>query len=67
MTKWQRQWTVQRHLRPTPDGWHRWDRAYQLLMQWATEQREQPPQEDADARSDVCPSVDHAASADTND
>ncbi len=40
MTKRQRQWTVQRHLRPTPDGWHRWDRAYQLLMHWATEQRD---------------------------
>jgi hypothetical protein len=67
MAKQQRQWTVQRHLLPTPDGWHRWDRAYQLLMQWANEQqRDHSPQEEQHASSDVCSSLDHAASPDAD-
>ncbi len=68
MTKRQRQWTVQRQFLPTPTGWHRWDRAYQLLMHWANEQqREHSPPEEADASSNVCSSLDHAASADADD
>ena len=66
MAKQQRQWIVQRHFRPTPDGWHRWDRAYQLLMQWANEQQDHHPQEETDATSDVCASLDHAAGADAD-
>ena len=67
MTKRQQQWTVQRQLLPTSDGWHRWDRAYQLLMHWANEQRDQLPQEEAHASSNVCSCLDYAASADADD
>ena len=67
MTKRQRQWTVQRQFLPTPAGWHRWDRAYQLLMQWANEQQEHHPQEEMYASSNVCPGLDHPAGADADD
>jgi uncharacterized protein (UPF0548 family) len=30
-----RAWQVQRTSVPTPTGQQRWDRAYQLLLQWA--------------------------------
>lgn len=33
-----RQWAVRRSERPAPDGQHRWDRAYQHLLAWATRQ-----------------------------
>jgi hypothetical protein len=66
MAKRQRQWTVQRQFLPTPAGWHRWDQAYQLLMQWANEQQDHHPQEETDATSDVCASLDHAAGADAD-
>jgi hypothetical protein len=67
MAKRQRQWTVQRQLVPTSGSWHRWDRAYQLLVHWTTEQQEYHPQEEPDANSNVCPSLDHPASPDAND
>ena len=28
-------WRVTRRLEPHPDGQRRWDRAYQLLLEWA--------------------------------
>jgi len=28
-------WRVTRRLEPHPDGQHRWDRAYQPLLEWA--------------------------------
>ena len=30
-----RQWEVCREVQPCPDGSQRWDRAFQLLLQWA--------------------------------
>lgn len=30
-----RQWHIQRHLTPLPDGQRRWDRAYQSLLLWS--------------------------------
>lgn len=29
-----RHWQVRRQVTPHPDGQRRWDRAYQLLLQW---------------------------------
>lgn len=29
-------WKVRRELEAKPDGWQRWDRAYQCLLQWTT-------------------------------
>ncbi len=68
MTKRQRQWTVQRQLVPTPAAWHRWDRAYQLLAEWANApQEDQHPQEETYARSNVCPGLDVSASSNADD
>ena len=30
-----RQWSICRQVKEEPDGQRRWDRAYQLLLQWA--------------------------------
>ena len=30
-----RQWRIRRQASPKPDGQQRWDRAYQLLLQWS--------------------------------
>jgi hypothetical protein len=31
-----RQWRARRQVTPYPDGPRRWDRAYQLLLEWTT-------------------------------
>jgi Domain of unknown function (DUF1990) len=69
-----RQWRVRRTAVAMTTGQQRWDRAYQLLLQWATTQAgaatiAAPPirAEEADARSDLCPGLDHAASAAADD
>jgi hypothetical protein len=31
-----RQWRTRRQVTPYPDGQRRWDRAYQLLLEWTT-------------------------------
>jgi hypothetical protein len=56
-----RHWQVRRQTAPHPDGQRRWDRAYQLLLQWEqarlmalTPEREQisePPQEGSHERA----------------
>ena len=68
-----RQWRSHRQLRTATDGAQRGDQAYQLLLQLAAEQPEvrvSPPTnrgEATDARSDLRPGVDHAASAAADD
>jgi len=44
-----RQWRTRRQTLPQPDGQRRWDRAYQLLLEWTT------PCETASATSDPSP------------
>src|SRR4051812_35650277 len=58
----------------TTTGQQRWDQAYQLLLQWATTQAGAAPvavpsirEEEADARSDLCPGLDYPASAAADD
>jgi hypothetical protein len=71
-----RQWTVRRGERPTPDGQHRWDRAYQHLLAWTTRQPLeevpdeklacQPPALEVNQESrPVCESLHPTPSADT--
>jgi hypothetical protein len=56
-----RHWIVRRQLEPRPDGAQRWDRAYQVILQWAmasesTSTTTQPPS------SHPQPEADHADS-----
>ena len=68
-----RQWRVQRATVAMATGQQRWDQAYQLLLQLATERPEvrvPPPAnrgEAADARSDLRPRLDDAAGAAADD
>lgn len=60
----QRLWHVRRIGVPVATGQQRWDRAYQLLLQWATTlptSADVPPPnlpEMSHARSDLCPRFD---------
>lgn len=59
-------WQVQRSLIERPDGFRRWDYAYQCLLQWAQPTagsaeeplRSSPPQEASHERRDLCPRLD---------
>ena len=53
-----RTWHVRRTGVPTPTGQQRWDRAYQLLLQWATN----PPAPPEAPVSPILPEVHHARS-----
>src|SRR5215217_1232543 len=57
-----RQWTIRRTAVTRSDAVHRWDRAYQHLLRWATQTREEPRREEeaTDARSDLRSGLDHA-------
>ncbi len=37
------QWQVHRQITPTPTGMHRWDKVYQRLYQWGSQQLPSPP------------------------
>ena len=68
-----RAWRVRRTVQQLPDGQHRWDRAYQLLLRWERDADIErmahhatlgcPMQEVRDESSAVCTSVDAAAGA----
>jgi hypothetical protein len=69
-------WTKHRVLLEHPDGLHRWDRAYQLLMLWSVAPTPNDPpepsdpnqlQEDHHAGQCVCASIDAASSSKPND
>ena len=70
-----RQWQVQRQVVVIPDGQRRWDRAYQLLMEWTTPGLSPPPatadgeriREVRHASSDLRAGLDAAAGADADD
>jgi hypothetical protein len=54
-----RSWKVLRTNLPHPDSTRRWDRVYQLLLEWATvAYSPSPHQEDADADRDLRPGLD---------
>jgi hypothetical protein len=53
-----RTWHVRRTGVPTPTGQQRWDRAYQLLLQWVTN----PPALPEPPVSPILPEVRHAGS-----
>src|SRR5215208_2011743 len=59
-----RQWKIRRTTVTRSDAVHRWDRAYQHLLRWARQTREQPRREEAtDARSDLRSGVSSARQA----
>ncbi len=63
-------WQVHRDTVSHPDGQRRWDRAFQLLLQWANEAAARVPltnQEDNHAHCTVCPRLDPAAAPDAHD
>ena len=66
------QWCVRRQATPYPDGQQRWDRAYQLLLQWARASGSPalPPEsdqkEEADARRVVRAGLDHRPDSGTD-
>jgi len=65
-----RQWRVRRQPQPHPDAQRRWDRAYQLLAEWAlatplgtSEATGPSPAGGAHATRDLCAGLDPATSA----
>jgi hypothetical protein len=65
-----RHWQVSRTGQPHADGTQRWDRAYQLVLQWASmaakPDSSSPQQEPTDARSHLRPRLDTAPDADSD-
>ncbi len=66
-----RPWQVHRDTVAHPDGQQRWDRAYQLLLQWAdaasVAQAPAMNQEEDDAHCAVCAGLDQSSATDTHD
>jgi DNA invertase Pin-like site-specific DNA recombinase len=60
-----RQWTIRRTALTRSDAVDRWDRAYQHLLRWATQTREEPRREEeaTDARSAIYARVSTARQA----
>ena len=61
-------WKVLRTNQPHADSVRRWDRVYQLLLEWADTLAHSEPsiQEDSDAHCDLRPSLDSTSSPDPN-
>ena len=72
MTKRCRQWTVRRQFVPVLNGWSRWDRAYQQMLQWTWSEQEGLAntvplrQESSHEDGHLCAGVDQPASPDSN-
>jgi hypothetical protein len=72
-----RHWQIQRQFQQTADGARRWDQAYQYLLEWTAPHElhvasapaplHQPQTEDMYENGHLCPRVDRAADAGTND
>ena len=66
-----RGWHVEREGVVHPDGQQRWDRAYQLLVQWVGGPLPAPDapshEEDGHAGSSLCACLDEPATADAHD
>lgn len=67
-----RHWQVSRAEQPCPDGQRRWDRAYQLLLDWAAgppaePSRPSPLTEITDASRRLRPRLDPAPDPDPDD
>ena len=66
-----RVWHVDRDGVVHPDGQRRWDRAYQLLVQWGDGLLAVPDapnhEEDGDANRSLCACLDEPATADPHD
>ena len=72
----QHQWKIRRQLVEAPDALHRWDRAYQSLLQWSTNPAPEPVgestaivqhQENHDEPCDVCSSLHASSNTDADD
>ena len=61
----QRRWQVRRQVQAKPDGQRRWDRAYQLLLNW-TLTTTMATREAEDERGDVCAGIESAPGAGRN-
>jgi hypothetical protein len=62
------EWAIQRRVRECRDGERRWDLAYQCLLRWTQNAKEQTSpnqtsQEVQDASSDLCAGIDARTSA----
>ena len=72
-----RHWQIRRQFQPTADGARRWDQAYQYLLDWTVPHKphvdsapapfHQPQTEGMYENSHLCPRIDRAADAGTND
>ena len=64
-----RHWQIRRQFQPTADGARRWDQAYQYLLDWTAPPAPlyKPQTEDMYENSHLCPRIDRAADAGTND
>jgi hypothetical protein len=72
-----RHWLVRRQFKPYLDGTQRWDRAYQLLLQWANTTQpvillppppnSQTTREVDYASSGLCPGLDPTSSREPDD
>ena len=70
-------WQIRRQFQPPADGARRWDQAYQHLLPWTTHHElhtvstpallHRPQTEGMYAHSHLCPRVDRASDAGTND
>jgi hypothetical protein len=68
-------WNVNRHFKSGSDGQRRWDRAYQLLLEWTKEKPQQScpidktstilNQEKENENSSLCSCLNHSPSSDT--
>ncbi len=59
-------WQVQRTHQSHPDHERRWERVYQLLLEWSAQadHSSTPSQEETHANRDLCPCLDPTPSAD---
>jgi hypothetical protein len=64
MPQKKRCWTIKRHYLAKPEGWSRWDQAYQALLTWTDQTNKE---ENHDENRILRTSFEHAASARSND
>jgi hypothetical protein len=60
------EWSVRREIVVRSDGQRQWDRAYQHLLRWASQQDQWDRQEVHDASGLVCPCINAESSAHTD-
>lgn len=65
-------WQVRRTVRAHDEGQHRWDLAYQCLLQWTAPAPQRAPtpgsrEEETDGSRPVCAGLDHAPATGADD